>query len=464
MDLSNRFNCSRLAERGPTIPPFCHNVAVQLPEPFESRMKRLLGTEYPDFKAALESSRALGLRVNPQKLSPSDVEALPFLEGPVPWSRWGHYYQSDSRPSSHPFFLGGGFYLQEPSAMAVAELAAPKPGQWVIDLCAAPGGKTTHLASFLEGQGVLIANEFTQSRVPRLMENVERWGARTTVLNNPIDRIARKWEGLFDVVVLDAPCSGEGMFRKDPEALSEWRESTPERLGRLQQDLIEQAAKLTAPEGTLVYSTCTFSLEENEQVIERFLKSHPEFHLESAHLHPAFSEGFGLPETARLFPHKLQGEGHFMARLMRVDGEEGDVEYEEHAKVSKTSLKAWEEFRKAQLNTALDGVVTERSGHLYLVREHLPSLSGLKVPAPGIYLGEVKFERFVPAKALAHHLNLQKVCRPLEVGTADAFKLEFGETLETTAPDGWHWLHFAGVGLTWGLVRKGRLKPTPLRV
>lgn len=439
-------------------------VYVQLPEAFESRMQRLLGQDYAAFRTALEQPRALGLRVNPAKLSPEQVQSLPFLEGQVPWSAWGHYYKADSRPSTHPYFLGGGFYLQEPSAMAVAELAAPKPGQWVIDLCAAPGGKTTHLASFMEGQGVLMANEFTQSRVSKLMENVERWGARTTVLNNPLDRIARKWEGLFDVVVLDAPCSGEGMFRKDPEALSEWRESTPERLGRLQQDLIEQAATLTAPEGTLVYSTCTFSLEENEQVIEQFLKKHPEFQLESAHLHPGFAEGFGLPETARLFPHRLEGEGHFMAKLVRTEGEEGDFTYEEHGKVSKPALKAWEEFRKAQILGELDGVITERAGHLYLVREHLPSMAGLKVPAPGIYLGELRFERFVPAKALAHHLTLQQVSRPLEVGAAEAFKLEFGESVEVNAPDGWHWLHFSGVGLTWGVVKRGHLKPTPLRV
>ncbi|GGJ57958.1 RsmF rRNA methyltransferase first C-terminal domain-containing protein [Deinococcus roseus] len=436
---------------------------MHLPEAFESRMQRLLGQQYPEFRAALEQERALGLRINPARLTPKQVQSLPFLEGPVPWTPWGHYYASTSRPSAHPFFLGGGFYLQEPSAMAVAELAAPKPGQWVIDLCAAPGGKTTHLASFMQGQGVLVANEFTASRVPRLLENVERWGARTTVLSNPLDRIARKWERLFDVVVLDAPCSGEGMFRKDPEALSEWRQSTPERLGRLQQDLIEQAAALTAPEGTLVYSTCTFSEEENEQVIEGFLKKHPEFQLASAHLHPSFSAGFGLPEAARLFPHKLRGEGHFMAKLIRTDGEEGDVTYEEHAKVSKPSLKAWEEFRKAHLQGELDGVVIERAGHLYLVREHLPSLAGLKAPAPGIYLGEVKFERFVPAKALAHHLNLKQVSRPLEVGTAEAFKLEFGESVPVDAKDGWHWLHFAGVGFTWGVVKRGNLKPTPLR-
>lgn len=381
-----------------------------LPKPFLSRMAELLGEEFPLFLRALtQGERAYGLRVNTLKLSPEDFQRLsPWPLEPIPWCEEGFYYPPQARPGPHPYFYAGLYYVQEPSAQAVGALLDPRPGERVLDLAAAPGGKTTHLAARMGGQGLLLANEVDGKRVRGLLENVERWGAPIGVLQAPPRALAEAFGPYFHRVLLDAPCSGEGMFRKDPEAIRHWGPRAPERASQVQKTLLSQAARLVGPGGVLVYSTCTFAPEENEGVVAHFLKAHPEFRLEEARLHPLFAPGVpewgdGNPElrkTARLWPHRLRGEGHFLARFRKEGGSWGTPPKARTPPLSREVRKVLGGFLE-EAGLDLEGPIWERSGHLYLVPEELPTLSGLRAPAPGLYLGQVQKGRFRPGKALA---------------------------------------------------------------
>ncbi|RTG91836.1 16S rRNA (cytosine(1407)-C(5))-methyltransferase RsmF [Thermus scotoductus] len=381
-----------------------------LPKAFLSRMAELLGEEFPLFLRSLtEGERTYGLRVNTLKITPEDFTRIaPWSLRPIPWCPEGFYYPKEARPGPHPFFYAGLYYIQEPSAQAVGVLLDPRPGERVLDLAAAPGGKTTHLAARMGGKGLLLANEVDGKRIRGLLENVERWGGRLAVVQAPPRSLAEAFGPYFHRVLLDAPCSGEGMFRKDPEAIRHWGPGAPRRASEVQKGLLSQAARLLGPGGVLVYSTCTFAPEENEGVVAHFLREHPEFHLEDARYHPLFAPGVpewgdGNPElekTARLWPHRLEGEGHFLARLRKEGGSWGTPPKERIPPLSQEARKALANFL-GEAGLDLEGPIWERSGHLYLVPEELPSLAGLKAPAPGLYLGLVQKGRFRPAKALA---------------------------------------------------------------
>lgn len=448
---------------------------VQLPKPFLRRMSDLLDTEFPQFLRALTSDdRSYGLRVNTLKLSPERFQDLsPWPLEPIPWCAEGFYYPPDARPGPHPFFYAGLYYIQEPSAQAVGVLADPRPGERVLDLAAAPGGKTTHLAARMGGQGLLIANEVDGKRTRGLLENVERWGARLAVVGAPVERLAEVWGAYFDRVVLDAPCSGEGMFRKEPEAMRHWGPTAPERSARVQRSLIDHAGRLVRPGGVLVYSTCTFAPEENEQVIAHFLSRNPEFVLEPAQLHPSFAPGVpawggGDPElakTARLWPHRLRGEGHFLAKLRKTDGYEGSPAYERVPPLSKEARMAWGAFAAEHLKTDLEGEIWERAGHLYLLPEGLPSLSGIRAPAPGLYLGKVQAGRLLPGKPLAHFLGVEEVGPCVELAVEDPRTLAFaeGNLIECDGSEGTVWVGVrtqeGSFGLGWGKLKGGILRP-----
>jgi NOL1/NOP2/sun family putative RNA methylase len=422
---------------------------VDLPKAFLARMSELLGGELTEFHRALTSEdRSYGLRVNTLKLTPEQLRSIsPWPLEPIPWVPEGFYYPPEARPGPHPFFYAGLYYIQEPSAQAVGALADPQPGERVLDLAASPGGKTTHLASRMRGEGLLVANEVDGGRMGGLLENVERWGARLAVVSAPLERLAGQWGAYFDRVVLDAPCSGEGMFRKDPDVVRHWGPGAPARSARVQRQLIEHAGALVRPGGVLLYSTCTFAPEENEQVIAHFLARNPEFELEDARLHPSFAPavpawGDGNPalvKAARLWPHRLRGEGHFLARLRKVGGHEETPPREKLPPLSRESRRAWQDFAAEHLATGLEGEIWERAGHLYLLSEGLPSLAGIKAPAPGLYLGKVQSGRMLPGKALAHHLRPAQIARVVELSPDDPRALRFVQNhpIEVEAEDGW---------------------------
>jgi NOL1/NOP2/sun family putative RNA methylase len=443
-------------------------------------MADLLGQEFPQFLQSLTTAdRSYGLRTNTLKLRPEQLQQIcPWELEPIPWSPEGFYYPPEARPGPHPYYYAGLYYIQEPSAQAVGALADPQPGERVLDLAASPGGKTTHLAARMQGQGVLISNEIDSGRIRGLLENVERWGASLAVVSASLEKLASQWGSWFDRVVLDAPCSGEGMFRKDPEVARHWGPGAPARAARVQKSLIAAAGHLVRPGGVLVYSTCTFAPEENEQIIAEFLRN-PGWELEEARISPAFGRGVPawgggnpvLARTARLWPHKLRGEGHFLARLRKTDGGEDHPPPERVAPLSRQVRALWQSWCEEHLEAEPEGEILERSGHLYLLPPGLPSLAGIRAPAPGLYLGEVRVGqrkdsgRFLPGKPLAHYLKPRQVARILPITSDDPRAMRFagGQPVPAEGAEGWVLAtlqtEVGGFGLGWGRLKGGTLRP-----
>lgn len=363
-----------------------------LPEAFLQRMEAQLGSEYPAFLESLERPRAVALRFNPMK---GERPALPFVGAPVPWEPDGFYYDPQTRPGLHVYHEAGVYYLQEASAMAPVALLDPKPGERVCDLCAAPGGKTTQIAGRMLGQGFLVCNEINPKRAKILSRNIERMGvANALVTNEHPETLASRFPGFFDRVLVDAPCSGEGMFRKEEAAVTDWSQETVQMCARRQREILDSAARLVRPGGRLVYSTCTFAPEEDEETVAAFLEAHPEFTPE-----PVEAPWFVPGENAsyRMWPHKLLGEGHFAAVLRKTQGESGEVP----ACPGEKCPKAWESFAKELDITLPEGKAVSFGQSLYWAPTELPELNRLKVLRPGLELGTERKGRFEPAHALA---------------------------------------------------------------
>lgn len=304
-----------------------------LPPLFRARMQTWLGSEADAFLAALDTVPRLGLRVNTLKVTVERLRSrLPWPTIPVPWCPEGFVVPADAEPppGRHPYHAAGLYYLQDPSAMAAAVLLDPQPDEWVLDLCAAPGGKATHLAARMADRGLLVANESVSARAAALVENLERAGAtRILVTTAAATDLAVRWPGQFDRVLVDAPCSGEGMFRKSPVARREWSPAVVVGCALRQRHILAAAAALVRPGGRLLYATCTFAPEENEAVIAHFLRRHSDFNLVTPPALPGFDPGrpdwiepdlaAGLPleRCVRIWPHRTVGEGHFFALLQR---------------------------------------------------------------------------------------------------------------------------------------------------
>ena len=410
------------------------------PEEFSNRMKLQLGTEYPDFLASLERPRAVALRFNPLK---GDMPILPFVQAPVPWETMGFYYDPDARPGLHPYHEAGVYYLQEASAMAPVVLLDPQPGERICDLCAAPGGKTTQIAGKMGGRGFLLCNEINPKRAKILSRNIERLGvANALVTNEHPQNLADRYPGFFDRVLIDAPCSGEGMFRKEEAAVTDWSLETVEMCARRQAEILHSGAQLVRPGGRLVYSTCTFAPQENEQAVAQFLGEHPEFAPETVTA-PWFSPG---PDGSfRLWPHRLLGEGHFAAVLRRA----GEEPARENPQPGEKLPREWKDFA-VQMDIRLpEGKALLFGQSLYWIPDKTPVLRGIKVQRPGLELGEVKKGRFEPAHALAMWLKTARNTLDLDP-QEDAIKAYMhGETVPC-AVKGWCLVTVGGYSVGWG--------------
>lgn len=437
-------------------------------------MRRLLGAEADEFEASLTSAASIGLRVNTLKIPVEEfVRLSPWPLTPVPWCPTGFVVPTGERPALHPFHSAGLYYLQDPAAMAVAEALAPRPGEAILDLAAAPGGKSTHLAAASGDEGLLIANDVHGGRARELSRNLERWGPRSAlVLNETPDRLARHWPERFDAVLLDAPCSGEGMFRKNPDAAFHWSEEAVAACASRQRTLLEDAASMVRPGGRLVYSTCTFGPRENEQVVQRFLALNPNWQLLDldlpgvAHGRPDWAPGPGsadLVRAVRLWPHLQPGEGHFVAVLRRGGVSDLDesrrvaTRPETSAKGARKEtqvLELWERFKREDL--AVDPVpehplLVRRDG-LYAVPPAAPDVTGLRVLRPGVWLGTDLRGRFAPSHSLALTLQADEAARSVDLQPDDPDLVRYlsGAELERPGEDGWTLITVAGHPLGWG--------------
>lgn len=448
------------------------NTPMELPGAFEERMQGLLGEEYPAFLQSYTKERAQALRVNTGKITLGEFEKLsPFYLRPVPWVPEGFYYGREDRPGKHAYHEAGLYYIQEPSAMSVAVLADVHPGERVLDLCAAPGGKTTQLAAAMKGQGLLVSNEIHPARAKILAQNVERMGIPHAVVTNekPAD-LTERFREFFDRIVVDAPCSGEGMFRKEEQALVQWSPENVQMCAERQQEILEAAAPMLRPGGVLVYSTCTFAPEENEGTVSAFLEQHPEFFVKKVSAYEGFAKGrpewAGMDansetvDTFRLWPHRLEGEGHYAAVLQK-EGTAGE-RTENLGKVSSVDRAAWnlyEEFAQENLKGKPKGVPVLFGEQLYLLPEAV-NLKGLKVLRPGLHLGTVKKNRFEPSHALALALSKETACRVcnLDAASEQAAAYLRGEALNTEGEKGWTLVLADGYSLGWGKQSGGILK------
>lgn len=431
---------------------------------FQDRMKDLLPSQWEDFFRARACPPSL--RVNTLK---TDKEKLSRLLGtdlrPVPWCEDGFYYPDDFAAGKTVLHEAGAFYIQEASAMLPAVLLGARPGEFVLDLCAAPGGKSTQLAAAMKGDGVLVCNEVIPSRAAILSRNIERVGAtNAVVLNESVPRLEERFAACFDRVLVDAPCSGEGMFAKSPEARAEWNAQTPLICAARQKAILRSAANMLKAGGTLVYSTCTFSAEENELQIADFLSDHPQFELLDAETDiPRPSLSAAIPEDiarkcVRVMPYLAEGNGHFCALLRKKDGDALSMPAARY-KVSRTALRPWQDFADACL-TDFDKTPNDAFGDALLsLPDGCPDLSGLKVLRAGLRLGDVVKGRFVPAHSLAAALSPEQAVSSLDLphDSREAHDFLFGATLEADRK-GWTLVSAGGCSLGWGKGSDGIVK------
>lgn len=488
-----------------------------LPEGFLSRMHKLLGGDYPLFAESYRQPRVQGLRLNGLKGDTAQMEKdcrAYFHLTPVLWAKNGFYYAPADRPGKHPYHEAGLYYIQEPSAMAVVEALNPQPGERVLDLCAAPGGKSTQIAACLRGEGLLVSNEIHPARAKILSQNMERMGAANGIVTNHDAQTLAEWlPEFFDKIVVDAPCSGEGMFRKDPEARTEWTPDSPRQCSLRQREILRYAAQMLKPGGRMVYSTCTFSPEENEETIEAFLQEHPDISIESADVFsdfrktPTDKEGFprfgkGRPDwtsnhgrgelesTFRLWPHQLPGEGHYLAILRKAPAGSktaaADQTLSDFDVPTPTPKKRRKEERKTRQKSSgindreLQAIFLqfcretfiEEDGkkqgeyllfgdQLYCVPEGLPDMTGKKILRPGLHLGTFKKNRFEPSHALALSLHKEQVKHHLPLTSHDQQVIRYlnGESIPAeSAASGWVLVTVDGYSLGWGKLAGGRLQ------
>ena len=451
-----------------------------LPQDFKDKMQNLLKDEFDDFLKGYEKDNFYSLRINTLKAQPSDVlEKNLFDFTAVKWCPTGYYYPGNQRPGRHSYHHAGVFYIQEASAMAVVECADIRHGDKVLDLCAAPGGKSTQIATKLGGTGLQISNEIVPNRAKILSQNIERMGIKNAVVTNESpEKLEKVFPAFFDRIIVDAPCSGEGMFRKDPAVVNEWSLAQVDVCANRQGHILESAHKMLAENGIIVYSTCTFSPEENEIAVQKFIDNHPEYLLVKPEVHSFFSPGVPqwadsdnaeLCNTMRLFPHKIDGEGHFIAVLKKTQGDGCRVKTAKTVS-DKKLLQPYFDFEKKFLKDISFDNFTMFGENLYAVPEGTPDLSKVKVLRCGLHLGEIKKGRFEPSHSLAMALKKENVKQYISYGCDSEEMLNYlkGETLEVDDNiKGWCLVCTDDYSVGWTKVTDGTAKnhyPKGLRI
>jgi len=473
---------------------------MNLPDSFKDRMKMLLGDEYDEYLQCYDRQSLSGLRINTLKTSPEEFERIcPFSIKKIPWVANGYYYQGDEQPAKHPYYYAGLYYIQEPSAMTPASLLPVKAGDRVLDLCAAPGGKSTELGARLAGSGLLVTNDISNSRAKALLKNIELFGIRNSlILSESPAKLVDYFPEYFDKILIDAPCSGEGMFRKSPAIIKNWEQYGVEYYNKLQKEIIIAAARMLKPGGYMLYSTCTFSPEENEGTISYLMDKFPDFHVVNALPDEEEQKRLGLsyagfdcgkPEWVggrtelknciRLWPHKIEGEGHFIA-LLRKDGSGLEQNTTGRAYEEEKSRQSYGRSRSS--SAKIKGAISEEAleflnftklsynmdqlmvlgDSLYLLPEEMPDTKGLRVLRQGLLLGEMKKQRFEPSQALANALFTREYDRIIRFEPDDPELIRYLKCESVRPPiscnDGWYLVCAADYPLGWMKVAKNSFK------
>lgn len=486
---------------------------MKLPEVFQKKMEQLLGEEYKDFVTCFNKQYSGGIRINTLKTTPEEfIECTPFGLRRIPWIKKGFYYDSKEQPAKHPYYFAGLYYIQEPSAMTPANLLPIHLGDKVLDLCAAPGGKSTELAAKLNGTGLLIANDISNSRAKALLKNIEVFGVKNAVVTSETPaKLAETFEGYFDKILVDAPCSGEGMFRKSPAIMKNWEQYGVEYYNKLQKEILPYAVKMLKPGGMLLYSTCTFSPEEDEETVAWLLSEYKELILvppidsavmqkvdgsvmtesstiyngspleerQKLELKNVSYQGFsfGHPEwiteslkekikvqydsiknCIRFWPHKIGGEGHFLALFQKSKGEK--IKYSTFvsaAKEQKLISKEAQDFLKHIKWQIPSSRIVVREERLYLLPEGMLDMKGLRILRSGLLLGEQKKGRFEPSQALACALKAEEYDNIYNLSASDEDVIRYlkCEAIELKKPckDGYVLILVDNYSLGWGKVK-----------
>lgn len=461
---------------------------ADLPQFFLDSMKEILGEDYEAFLAGFDGQRQYGLRVNTLKMNLEEFERIaPFHLKKVPWISNGYFYEAEDVPAKHPFYSAGLYYLQEPSAMTPASRLKVQPGERVLDLCAAPGGKATELGAALQGEGLLVANDINTARARALLRNLELFGiSNSFVTNEPPHVLAERFPEFFHKIMVDAPCSGEGMFRKNPAVVDSWQEKGPEYFSKLQREIIVQAADMLLPGGMMFYSTCTFSPLENEKTITHLLKERPDMEVIPMEDYEGFAEGLtsyrgevfdeSCKLCRRIWPHKMSGEGHFMALLHKKSGTQQQVQqtvsqssiwWEKCKGLNKEQKAAAEDFF-SHVNIAYDEKrIDVRGDNLYYLPAPKYDGRGLHFLRNGLFMGEFKKKRFEPSQPFALALHAQDFDQVLDFPADDERLSRYlrGETLDVSDliageknRKGWQLVMVAGHPLGFGKLVNNNLK------
>ena len=443
---------------------------MDLPLLFEKEMRVLLQDKFTDFIDAYDQPRHFGVRLNALKVGDDFVDQLPFELKKTAWCDQGYYYEEDERPGKDAYYMAGCYYIQEPSAMMVGVAVDANPGDKIIDLCAAPGGKTTHMAAMMDHSGLIVSNDISPSRVKHLNKNVQISGIRNCVVTSedPTE-LAKAWPGYFDKVLVDAPCSGEGMFRKDPKLIKSWEENGPDDFVPIQRSILASAHRLLKNGGTLTYSTCTFNMKENEFMIAEFLKAYPQYELvELKHILPV-ADGFSMGKdlymerTKRLWPHLHEGEGHFVAQFIKKDGD-----FEKPIRLFKPLISteakdAFWSFAKSIGYEPEKEIIDSMHQHaqkLFCIPKETPETKGLRVFSSGWFLGTYQKQRFEPSQAFASALKPEQVKNKIILNHEDMNVTRYlkGETLSIDVENGWYLVCVDDYSLGWGKVVHHKLR------
>ena len=431
----------------------------KLPQSYLNEAKELFKEDYEDYLESLASIHLNGLRVNTSKISVEDfLKIAPFKLEPIPWCHDGFYFNEEDRPAKHPYYYAGLYYIQEPSAMLPGEVLPIEENDIVLDACAAPGGKSLKLADKLKNTGILISNDISVSRAQILLSNLERHGVvNSFVMAEDLMKIDR-FVGSFDKILLDAPCSGQGMFRKEPELIKSYMQRDSDYYALIQKQLLCKAIEMLKDGGMIVYSTCTFSKKENEEVIEYALEKYSDIKVLPIKKYEGFVSGLTdkTKSCVRLYPHRINGEGHFVALLQKGNTKEKAI------KDKKMIDKPDEPFFKESDYSFTDGTFIKRENRLYFEPLHDLDLKGLRVLRSGLYLGEYKHDRFEPSFALAMALDKNSFRNTIDLRSDDERVVKYlkCETINVSDfnNEGYALIIVDGQPLGFGISNKGILK------